>query len=237
MTGFSRVRDTKGDFRPDFSPYDIDIPGGYHGQRDYTEGNAWQWTWHVQHDYAGLEGLYPSREDFLAKLDSLFTNTGELTNAAGAADVTGLIGMYAHGNEPSHHIAYLFNYGGRIDRTAEIVRRIIDNFYPDTRSGLCGNDDCGQMSAWYLFSSFGFYPVDPVSGEYIFGAPQIPYAKIDLPNGNILTIKANGLSGENKYIKGITLNGKAHDLHAITYDEIMAGGLLEYEMSSTLFFC
>ena len=229
-TGFSRVKDSNGQFRPDFSPYDIDLPGRPNF-RDYTEGNAWQWTWHVQHDFDALAGLFPSKEAFLEKFDSLFTNNGQLTNGDTSPDVTGLIGMYAHGNEPSHHMAYLFTLAGKPERTAEIVRQIIDNFYPDTREGLCGNDDCGQMSAWYLFSSFGFYPVDPVSGEYVFGAPQVPFAKLSLPNGKCLTIKANGLSEKAKYVKSVTLNGMPKDLRTISYDEVMGGGVLEYEMA------
>ena len=169
-------------------------------------------------------------EEFLEKFDSLFTNSGQLTNSETSPDVTGLIGMYAHGNEPSHHMAYLFTLAGKPERTAEIVRQIIDNFYPDTREGLCGNDDCGQMSAWYLFSSFGFYPVDPVSGEYVFGAPQVPYVKLALPNGKSLTIKANGLSENAKYVKSVTLNGIPRELSTISYVEVMGGGVLEYEM-------
>ncbi|MBQ4305670.1 MAG: glycoside hydrolase family 92 protein, partial [Bacteroidales bacterium] len=230
-TGFSRVKDTKGNFRPNFSPYDIDLPGFRMGVRDYTEGNAWQWTWHVQHDFDALVALFPSKEAFMEKFDQLFSNTGDLTGNESTPDVTGLIGMYAHGNEPSHHMAYFYTLAGQPAKTADIVRQIIDNFYPDTREGLCGNDDCGQMSAWYLFSSFGFYPIDPVSGEYVFGAPQAPWTKLSLPNGKSLEIKANGLSKTAKYVKSVTLNGKPLDLRTISYDQVMGGGVLEYEMT------
>ena len=230
-TGFSRVKDTKGNFRPNFSPYDIDLPGFRMGVRDYTEGNAWQWTWHVQHDFDALVALFPSKEAFMEKFDQLFSNTGDLTGNESSPDVTGLIGMYAHGNEPSHHMAYFYTLAGQPAKTADIVRQIIDNFYPDTREGLCGNDDCGQMSAWYLFSTFGFYPIDPVSGEYVFGAPQAPWTKLSLPNGKSLEIKANGLSKTAKYVKSVTLNGKPLDLRTISYDQVMGGGVLEYEMT------
>ena len=232
-TGFSRVRDTKGNFRPDFSPYDIDLPGRVN-YRDYTEGNAWQWTWHVQHDFDALVSLFPSKEAFMEKFDQLFNNTGDLSNNETTPDVTGLIGMYAHGNEPSHHLAYFYTLAGQPARTAEIVRQIIDNFYPDTREGLCGNDDCGQMSAWYLFSAFGFYPVDPVSGTYVFGAPQAPWMRLALPNGKTLTIRAKGLSETAKYVKSVSLNGKTLELKVITYDQIMKGGELTYEMTESI---
>ncbi len=224
-----RGRDTKGNWRTPFNPFSLtsESEGG-----DFTEGNAWQWTWHVQHDVNGLIDLFGSKEQFVTKLDTLFeTSIDDLPGHEAVPDVTGLIGLYAHGNEPSHHVAYLYTLADRPDRTAEIVREVFDRFYLPARDGLVGNDDCGQMSAWYMFSAMGFYPVDPVSGEYVFGAPQAHEITLSLPNGNRFTVKANRLSKENKYVKTIRLNGKQVEAYSITYDEIMKGGLLEFDMT------
>lgn len=149
-------------------------------------------------------------------------------------DVTGMIGQYAHGNEPSHHVAYLYNYTDNPYKSQELIRRVFDQFYLPTRDGLSGNDDCGQMSTWYIFSALGFYPVDPVSGEYIIGAPQFKEMKLHLPNGKSFEMKAKGISSENKYIKSVKLNGEKIKRFSITYDEIMEGGQLEFEMTSSI---
>ena len=224
-----RGRDSKGNWRTPFNSHALTSEGK---GGDYTEGNAWQWTWHVQHDVQGLISLFGSKEAFVQKLDSLFfIKIDELPGHVAVPDVTGLIGLYAHGNEPSHHIAYLYTYAGRPDKTAEIAREVFDQFYLPKRDGLCGNDDCGQMSAWYMFSAFGFYPVDPVSGEYIFGAPQVHEATLHLPNGKAFTIKANNLSVENKYVKSVRLNGKAIAYTSIKYENIRNGGTLEFDMT------
>jgi len=143
--------------------------------------------------------------------------------------VTGLIGQYAHGNEPSHHVAYLYTLAGKPERSAEIVRQVFDEFYLPKPDGLCGNDDCGQMSAWYLFSASGFYPVDPISGKYVFGAPQIPEICWNLPGGKTLRIVAESLSAQNKYIESVTLNGEPIETF-ITREQILAGGTLIYKM-------
>jgi len=225
-----RGRDSKGKWRV---PFDSHALTSEAGGGDYTEGNAWQWTWHVQHDVPGLINLFGSKKAFMQKLDSLFfINVDELPGHVAVPDVTGLIGLYAHGNEPSHHIAYLYTCAGYPNKTAEIVREVFDKFYLPKRDGLCGNDDCGQMSAWYMFSAFGFYPVDPISGEYIFGAPQLHEAILHLPNGNTFTIKANALSSGNKYVKAIRLNGKSLKYFSINYKDIEKGGTLEYDMIS-----
>jgi predicted alpha-1,2-mannosidase len=225
-----RGRDSQGNWRSPFNPFSLtsESEGG-----DFTEGNAWQWTWHVQHDVEGLIDMFGSKEQFVTKLNTLFeTNIDDLPGHEAVPDVTGLIGLYAHGNEPSHHIAYLYSIAGRPDRTAEIIREIFDRFYLPDRDGLVGNDDCEQMSAWYIFSAMGFYPVDPISGKYVIGAPQVPEIILSLPNGNRFTIKANRLSEKNKYVKAIHLNGKPIESYSIKYEEIMKGGLLEFQMTN-----
>ena len=149
------------------------------------------------------------------------------------ADVTGLIGQYAHGNEPSHHVTYLYALAGKPWRTQELVREIFDTQYRPEPDGLCGNDDCGQMSAWYMFSAMGFYPVDPVSGNYVFGAPQMPAFTLHLKDGKTFDIKAENLSAENKYVGEILLNGEPYTKPYITHEDIMKGGNLVYKMQST----
>jgi len=227
-TGLVRGRRSDGSWRDPFFPFSYAHDSSVGG--DYTEGNAWHYTWHVMQDIPGLMELMGGREAFLGKLDTLFVlNPGEKLTGK-LADVTGLIGQYAHGNEPSHHVAYLYALAGKPERTAEIVRQVFDQFYLPKPDGLCGNDDCGQMSAWYLFSACGFYPVNPISGEYVFGAPQIPYIKLRLPGGKTLEIVAEGLSGDCKYVDGITLNGEPLEAGYITRDQILAGGKLTYKM-------
>ena len=223
-TQFMRPRLTDGSWKSPFNPSQVGHAESVGG--DYTEGNAWQYTWHVQHDVPGLIELFGGEEPFLNKLDSLFT----LQLVTTQADVTGLIGQYAHGNEPSHHVAYLYALAGRPERTQELVRQICRTQYHNRPDGLCGNDDCGQMSAWYLFSTMGFYPVDPVSGEYVFGAPQLPRMVLHLGNGKQLTIIADGLSDENKYIESITLNGKPYSGKSISHETLLQGGTLIYKM-------
>ena len=174
----------------------------------------------------GLIGLFGGEQPFLTKLDSLFTLKLETTQA----DVTGLIGQYAHGNEPSHHITYLYTLAGRPERTQELIREIFNTQYRPEPDGLCGNDDCGQMSAWYMFSAMGFYPVDPVSGNYVFGAPQMPEFVLHLADGKTFTIIAEGLSKEHKYIDSITLNGEPYAKNYISHEDILKGGTLIYKM-------
>ena len=145
-------------------------------------------------------------------------------------DVTGLIGQYAHGNEPSHHVTYLYALAGRPERTQELVREIFDTQYKNKPDGLCGNDDCGQMSAWYMLSAMGFYPVDPVSAEYVFGAPQLPKMTLHLADGKTFTIIAENLSKEHKYVDSITLNGESYTKKTISHEDIVKGGTLVYKM-------
>ena len=205
-TGFARGKDTQGNWRTPFDPYALGH--GADTANDFTEGNAFQYSWHVLHDVPGLVAAMGGKAAFAAKLDALFAAPETVQGAGFVLDVSGLIGQYAHGNEPSHHVAYLYQHVGRPDRTAEVVREIFDCFYAPKPDGLCGNDDCGQMSAWYVFfSALGFYPVDPASGEYVLGAPQIAKVRLRLPNGKTFTVMAQGLSRANKYVRRVTLSG------------------------------
>lgn len=226
-TGFMRPRNSDGTWKSPFNPSNLahfESNGG-----DYTEGNAWQYTWHVQHDVPGLIKLMGGSDKFCNKLDSLFTI--ELVGEK-LADVTGLIGQYAHGNEPSHHVAYLYTLAGKPARTQELVRQIIETQYLPTPEGLCGNDDCGQMSAWYMLSCMGFYPVNPVAAEYVFGAPQLPRMTLHLPMDKKFEITAENLSKENKYVKAIYLNGKKYKKNFIRHEDIVKGGKLKFVMTS-----
>lgn len=223
-TKFMRPRKSDGTWKSPFDPTQAAHAESNGG--DYTEGNAWQYTWHVQHDVPGLIALLGGEEAFTNKLDSLFTV--ELRTQL--ADVTGLIGNYAHGNEPSHHVTYLYTLAGKPERTQELIRQIFDTQYRPAPDGLCGNDDCGQMSAWYMFSAMGFYPVNPVSGDYVFGAPQMPKFVLHLQGGKTFTVLAEGLSKEHKYVESITLNGEPYTKNYITHEDIMKGGTLVYKM-------
>ncbi len=226
QTQFMRPRKSDGTWKTPFDPSNVGHSESVGG--DYTEGNAWQYTWHVQHDVPGLIELFGGEEKFLTKLDSVFTV--ELKTSQ--ADVTGLIGQYAHGNEPSHHVAYLYTMAGKPERTQELIRQIFDTQYRPEPDGLCGNDDCGQMSAWYMFSAMGFYPVDPVSGNYVFGAPQMPKIVLNLADGKTFTVIAEGLSEENKYVESITLNGEPYTKNYITHEDIVNGGTLVFKMKN-----
>ena len=226
QTQFMRPRNANGTWKTPFDPCEVahaESKGG-----DYTEGNAWQYTWHVQHDVPGLIALFGGEKAFLNKLDSVFTVELKTTQA----DVTGLIGQYAHGNEPSHHVTYLYAMAGRPERTQELICQIFDTQYRPEPDGLCGNDDCGQMSAWYMFSAMGFYPVDPVSGNYVFGAPQLPKIVLNLANGKTFTVIAEGISEENKYVESITLNGEPYTKNYITHEDILNGGTLVFKMKN-----
>ena len=225
-TGFMRPKNANGTWKTPFNPSEVGHAESHGG--DYTEGNAWQYTWHVQHDVQGLIDLMGGADKFTTKLDSLFTLKLETSQA----DVTGLIGQYAHGNEPSHHVTYLYALAGKPARTQELVRQIFDTQYRPEPDGLCGNDDCGQMSAWYMFSAMGFYPVNPVSTEYVFGAPQMPKFVLNLPEGKTFTILAEGLSADNKYVESITLNSEAYTKNTISHADILNGGTLVYKMTN-----
>ena len=224
-----RPKDSKGEWLTPFDPYRLAHADSNIGGH-YTEGNALQYTWHVLQDIPGLIELLGGKEEAGKVLDFLFTTEQESTGTL--SDVTGLIGQYAHGNEPSHHIAYIYMYLDRPEDTQRLIRQICNDFYQNKPDGLIGNDDCGQMSAWYMFSAMGFYPVNPVSGELVFGATQLPKTTLNLDNGKTFTIEAINLSEENMYIEKIELNGSIYTEKFITYDDIMNGGELTFYMTS-----
>lgn len=229
-TNLMRGKDSKGMWRTPFNSFSLSHASSHGG--DYTEGNAWQYTWHVQHDIEQLVEMMGGKDSFSNKLDSLFFIEGP--SPVNVLDVTGLIGQYAHGNEPSHHVVYLYNYVDKAYKTQELIREIFDRFYLPKPNGLCGNDDCGQMSAWYIFSSMGFYPVNPCGGEYIIGAPQIPQIELSLADGKTFTVKAQNISEENKYVKSVTLNNETITNFRISHKDIMNGGTLVFEMTNKL---
>ena len=223
-TGFMRGKLENGQWRANFDP-----SHSIHLEDDYVEGNAWQYTWLVPHDVEGLIQLFRGKDRFTQKLDSLFTVSSEL-NKGSSIDISGMIGQYAHGNEPSHHILYLYPFVGQQWKTAKLVRRVFDQFYNTTPAGLIGNEDCGQMSAWYIFSSLGFYPVNPVNGVFVFGSPLADKATINLTNGHTFEIVTEDNNTENIYIQSVTLNGKPYLKSYITYLDIMKGGHLIFKM-------
>ncbi len=227
-TKFMRGRDSKGNWRTPFDPYELGH--GADTANDYTEGNAWQYTWHVQHDPEGLVKLIGGPDAVVKKLNGLFEAESKREGKGFVLDVTGLIGQYAHGNEPSHHVAYLFNYAGAPWRTQEVVREVFDTQYDNKPDGLCGNDDCGQMSAWFIFSAMGFYPFNPCNDGYVLGAPQMEKIVLDLPRGKTFTVEAKNLSKENKYVHTVTLNGKVLQGFKISHEDIMKGGKLVFRM-------
>ncbi|SHM52504.1 GH92 family glycosyl hydrolase [Mucilaginibacter sp. OK098] len=199
---------------------------------DYTEGNAWQYVWQVQQDIPGLISLMGGKRKFSEKLDSLFTMDSKVFGKGSTLDVTGLVGQYAHGNEPNHHVAYLYTIAGNPAKTQQLVRQIADQFYLNTPGGLSGNDDCGQMSAWYLFTAMGFYPVNPADGRYVFGAPQLSKITINLPGGKKFIIQAKNLSAANKYVQNISLNGVSYKKSYLTHHDLMNGGRLIFVMGN-----
>lgn len=223
-SGFMRGKLSSGRWGDNFNPFH-----SVHLEDDYVEGNAWQYTWLVPHDVYGLIDLFGGKKQFLNKLDSLFTVSSELNEGA-SIDITGMIGQYAHGNEPSHHISYLYAYVGEQSKTAKLVRQISGKFYNTRPDGLIGNEDCGQMSAWYILSSLGFYPVNPVSGVFVFGSPLAGKAAIRLQNGKSFEVLTRHNSPDNIYIQSVSLNGLAHTSPYITYDTIMKGGTLVFTM-------
>lgn len=220
-TTFMQPRNSKGAFQPSFNP------------DEYTphicESNAWHYMWSVQHDIDGLMGLVGD-ERFAKKLDSLFTYSPADDEGLPIFS-TGMIGQYAHGNEPSHHAIYLFNRIGEAHKTQKYAAQVMNELYRNSPDGLCGNEDCGQMSAWYVLSSMGFYPVNPVGGEYEIGSPQFPEVRLHLENGKTFTVKAKNAGGSNIYIKEMHLNGKPHKATTITHRDIVEGSTLECEMS------
>lgn len=223
-TKFMRGRVSQTEWRTPFSPFQ-----STHRRDDYSEGNAWQYTWLVPHDVEGLIALMGGPEYFEKKLDSLFTVEGFMGEEA-SNDITGLIGQYAHGNEPGHHTTYLYNFVGKNRKTADKIRYILDHFYTDKPDGIIGNEDVGQMSAWYILSTLGMYQVNPADGRYHFGSPNVDRAVLRLDNGKTFAITVKNNSRENKYIESVKLNGKPFAQMWIGYEDIMAGGELEFVM-------
>jgi len=216
-----RAKDTKGEFRP--LPENFN-PG--HQTGDYTEGNPWQYSFLVPHDVNGLVEIMGGKKAFAARLDSLFTADSDLGEHANP-DITGLIGQYAHGNEPSHHVLYMYNYVGQPQKTQKLVRQVMDELYTDQPAGLCGNEDVGQMSAWYILSAMGLYQVEPCGGVYQLGSPIVEEAVIPLPGDKTFTIRTKGGDAKKVTVKKYILNGKQLKGTSITHDQIMAGGTLE----------
>lgn len=226
-TGFFQSRNDKGEWIEPFDPYKYGANGGY----PFTEGNAWQYFWYVPQNIPDLIALTGGNKAFTAKLDTFFTvshQSGELNDNA-----SGFVGQYAHGNEPSHHVAYLYTCAGEPWKTQKYVAHIMNNLYNDTSSGYAGNDDCGEMSVWYIFGALGFYPVNPASGEYIIGTPMLEEATIHLHDGKTFAIKAPRKKENEIYIRSIKLNGKKYTKNYITHQDILNGGTLEFVMSAT----
>ena len=225
-TGFMRGVTSKGQFREPFNPFHA-----VHQHDDYTEGNAWQYTWLVSHDVHGLIGLFGGEKPFLQKLDSLFVAEGDLGEGA-SPDISGLIGQYAHGNEPSHHIIYMYNYAGQPWKAAPLLRKVFSEMYRDGLDGLSGNEDVGQMSAWYVLSSMGLYQVEPAGGRYIIGSPLFDSVEMNVGNGRTFKVTARNNSAENIYVQSAKLNGKKYTKSYVDFKDIVCGGELELVMGS-----
>lgn len=227
-TGFMRAKYKNGKFVEPFDPFysehDFD-------KSQYIEGNAWQHSFFVPHDVRGLAKLFPKKNGLDKMLDKLFTAPSYMTGENQSPDASGFIGQYAHGNEPSHHIAYMYNYIGKPWKTQEKVRQIIDSMYHDRPDGYAGNEDAGQMSAWAVWSMMGLYPASPVGGEYVFGSPALDRSTITMPNGKTFVITAKNNSKTNIYIKSATLNGQPYHKSFITHQDMLEGGELIFEMS------
>lgn len=221
---FMRGVDSKGRFRTPFNPFH-----SVHRFDDFTEGNAWQYTWLVPHDVHGLVSLFGNEKSFTKKLDSLFVVHGDLGKDA-SPDISGLIGEYAHGNEPSHHIIYMYNYVGQPWKAARLLRRVYREMYQNAPDGLCGNEDVGQMSAWFVMSTCGLYQVEPAGGKFIIGSPLFRKATLNVGDGKTFTILAEGNSDRNIYVRHALLNGKPYTKSYISYDDIIRGGTLELVM-------
>jgi predicted alpha-1,2-mannosidase len=229
QTKFMRGKTANGEWVEPFDPK----RSSHRVNTDYTEGNAWQHSWFVPHQVDKLIDLMGGDEAFSDRLDSLFNQDSNITGEYTSPDISGLIGQYAHGNEPSHHIGYLYNYAGKPWKSQEILSQIMKTQYSTAVDGLSGNEDCGQMSAWYVFSAMGFYPVNPASGKYVIGTPIFKEVTINISDAKTFTIIANEVSDENIYIQSASLNGILLESSYISHEDIMAGGELIFEMGST----
>jgi len=223
---FVRPKMSDGSWKTPYDPF-----RSIHENGDFTEGNGWQYTWLVPQDVEGLIRLMGGDEAFTSKLDSLFSASGSM-GAEASPDISGLIGMYAHGDEPSHHVTYMYAFAGRQWKTAEKVRQVLKEFYTDKPDGLAGNEDCGAMSSWYVLSSMGFYPENPSNGVYVLGSPLFRKASINLPGGKQFTVETVDNSDKNIYIQSMELNGKKYEKSYILHRDITAGGHLKIIMGS-----
>ncbi|MEL6588621.1 MAG: glycoside hydrolase family 92 protein, partial [Bacteroidota bacterium] len=224
-TGFMRGKQAEGSWKEPFSPYFSD-----HDLGDYIEGNAWQWSWFVPHDVPGLIEGMGGKATFGQRLDSLFSAQGKIEGEHASADISGLIGQYAHGNEPSHHIAYLYHWAGQPEKTQLYLDRILRTLYQPTPDGISGNEDCGAMSAWYVLNAMGFYQVCPGDPVYHIGRPLIESVKIKLPEGKDFRITVQNNAPDHPYVASASLNGKILEDLRFTHAELMAGGELNILM-------
>lgn len=224
-TGFMRGKLADGSWRTPFDPYATS-----HRRDDFCEGNAWHWTFSVPHDPAGLAQLYGGKDKMCDKLDSYFTASSHLNGEFPSQDISGFIGQYSHGNEPVHHNIYLYSYLGQPWKTQKYVHQVLATLYDNTPEGICGNEDTGQMSAWYVLSSLGFYSACPGNGTYVIASPSFKKATINLPNGKVLTLKTNNLSDQNIYIQSVTMNGKPYSKVYFHHKDLMKGAEIAFEM-------
>jgi len=224
--GFVEPRLANGEYRKPFDPARAGAASGF------TEGNAWQYSWYQPQDEQGLIDLLGGREKLVAKLDAMFDQKVDVSRYADVEDISGMIGQYIHGNEPSHHLPYLYMYAGAPLKTQARLKQIVDSQYKPAPDGLVGNDDLGQMSAWMVFTSLGFYPVAPGSNEYVLGRPFVERAVVHLPNGKVLKVSSDGMSDAHGFLKDVVLNGRSLDRSYVTHEELMQGGELKFVFSS-----
>jgi predicted alpha-1,2-mannosidase len=224
--GFVEPRFENGDYRKPFDPAKAGAGSGF------TEGNAWQYSWYQPQDEQGLINLLGGPQKLVSKLDEMFDQKVDPGAYANVEDISGMIGQYIHGNEPSHHLAYLYMYAGAPLKTQGRLRQIVDSQYKPAPDGLVGNDDLGQMSAWLIFTALGFYPVAPASNQYVLGRPFIDRAVLHLPNGKLLTIESANRGDEHPFLKDVLLNGKSLDRTYVTHEELMDGGTLKFIFST-----
>lgn len=224
-TGFFQPKDKNGQWILPFDPYKYGANGGH----PFTEGNAWQYYWYVPHQVDDLIALSGGKKAFCLKLDEFFTSSR--TSGEKNDNASGFVGLYAHGNEPSHHVAYLYALAGQPEKTQQIVQHIKKNFYNTSSSGYAGNDDCGEMSAWYIFSALGFYPVNPCSGQYVIGTPTVQSASLNLPGGKVFKIAVKRKTKDAIFVEKVSLNGRPIKDYMISHDDILKGGKLEFVLT------
>jgi predicted alpha-1,2-mannosidase len=225
MDGFIEPRLADGAYRKPFDPAKAGAASGF------TEGNAWQYSWYQPQDERGLIDLLGGNDKLIAKLDTMFDQKVDMARYADVEDISGMIGQYIHGNEPSHHLAYLYMYADAPTKTQARLKQIVDSQYKPAPDGLVGNDDLGQMSAWLVFTAMGFYPVAPGSNQYVIGRPFVERATLHLPNGKTLTISSDGMNNTQAFLKDVALNGRSLDRSYVTHDDLMQGGELKFVFS------